>query len=293
MHPILFSLPFINQPIHTYGAMIVIGFLLALNVSKWSAKKLGLYETDVLDFGFWALIGGLVGARLVYIAVEWQDYFVQHPWTEIALLGVKIPSVLAFWQGGLVYWGAFLGGFLACAWFTQSRKLPKLLFFDIMVLGVPLAQAFGRLGCVSAGCCYGQALGSENSVGLRFPPGSAAYDTLMNTAPESMKTYMIEHAHTWPLFPSQLAESFGALIIFAILVWIASRKYFHGHVLLTYAVLYSVMRSCLELFRGDIERGYVIQGVLSTSQFISLCVVLVALVAAFVMRPSGTKTISP
>src|SRR3989338_2521661 len=144
MHPVLINIPFLNQPIHTYGAFIVMGFLLALNVSKWQAKKLGLYENDVLDFGFWALIGGLIGARLVFILVDWQDYLINKPFTEIKSLGISIPSVLALWQGGLVYWGGFLGGFVACIIFTRARKLPKLLFLDIMVLGLPLAQAFGR-----------------------------------------------------------------------------------------------------------------------------------------------------
>ncbi|MEI6790578.1 MAG: prolipoprotein diacylglyceryl transferase [Myxococcaceae bacterium] len=285
MHPILLNIPFVNQPIHTYGALIVIGFLLALQVSKWQAKKLGLYETDALDFGFWALTGGLIGARVVFIAVDWQDYFIKQPFVEIPSLGISIPRVLALWQGGLVFWGGFLGGFVACVLFTRARKLPKMLFFDIMVLGLPLAQAFGRLGCVSAGCCYGGALSSENSVGLRFPPGSAAFDTLINTSSTEVKTYMVEHAHTWPLFPSQLAEALGALVIFGILVWMSSRKRFHGQLILTYAVLYSVMRSCLELFRGDAERGYVINGILSTSQFISLCVVIIALIIFAVMRP--------
>lgn len=282
MHPILLNLPFINQPIHTYGAMIVIGFLLALNVSKWQARKLGMPEEDVMDFGFWALVGGLIGARVIFIAVEWQDYFIKQPFTEIAWLGVKIPTVLAFWQGGLVYWGGFLGGFMTAILYARARKLPKLLFFDLMVLGVPLAQLFGRMGCVSAGCCYGQALSSENSFGLRFPPGSAAFETLLNNAPAPLRAYMLEHAHTWPLFPSQFAEALGTLIIFVILVFSNSRKYFHGQILLTYAVLYSIMRSCLELLRGDAERGYVIEGILSTSQFISLCVVVLALIAAFI-----------
>jgi phosphatidylglycerol:prolipoprotein diacylglycerol transferase len=283
MHPVLLHLPFINQPIHSYGALIVIGFLLALNVSKWQARKLNMKEEDVMDFGFWALMGGLIGARVIFIAVEWRDYFITQPFTEIAWLGFKIPTIFAFWQGGLVYWGGFLGGFVAAILYTRDRKLPRLLFFDLMVIGVPLAQLFGRLGCVSAGCCYGQALSSENSFGLRFPPGSAAFETLLNHAPAPIRAYMIEHAHTWPLFPSQFAEAFGAFLIFVILVFSSSRKYFHGQILLTYAVLYSIMRSCLELLRGDSERGYVIQGVLSTSQFISLCVISLALLAAVVM----------
>lgn len=290
MHPILLNLPFINQPVHTYGALIVIGFLLALNVSKWTSQRLGFHEQDVMDFGFWALIGGLIGARAVFIAVNWQDYFIHKPWTEIQALGLQIPSALAFWQGGLVYWGGFLGGFVACIFFTRARNLPQLQFFDIMVIGVPLAQVFGRFGCIAAGCCYGEAMHSETALGLKFPPGSAAYDTLIHSTPEPVKAFMLEHAHTWPLFPSQLLESTGALLIFAILVFSSSRKYFHGQLLLTYAVLYSVMRSCLEMFRGDTERGYIIDGILSTSQFISLCVVILALAAAFLLRQPKSQT---
>ena len=158
-----------------------------------------------------------------------------------------------------------------------------------MVLGLPLAQAFGRLGCVSSGCCYGKALSLENAIGLRFPPGSAAFDTLIHTVPIETQHFMLEHSHTWPLFPSQLLESFGALVIFAILVFWSSRKHFHGQLILMYAVLYSVMRSGLELFRGDVERGYLIEGILSTSQFISLCVIVIALICSVIY----TKRTSP
>lgn len=290
MHPVLFNVPFINQPVHTYGVLIVIGFLLALEVAKWQAQKLGLYKQDVLDFGFWALLGGLIGARAIFIAVNWKDYLVNNPWVTVPSLGIKIPSVLAFWQGGLVYWGGFLGGLVACLFFTRARKLPKLQFFDIMVVGVPLAQAFGRLGCITAGCCYGKLLSSETSFGIQFPPDSAAFSTLIHEVSPDMRAYMVEHAHTWPLFPSQLLESFGALVIFAILVWLSTRKQFHGQILLAYAVLYSVMRSCIEIFRGDSERGYVFEGLLSTSQFISICVVVIAIGASVLMTRKEYKT---
>ncbi|MES2503923.1 MAG: prolipoprotein diacylglyceryl transferase [Myxococcota bacterium] len=292
MHPVLLDLPFINQPIHSYGALIVIGFLLALQVAKWRCQRLGKYELDALDFGFWALVGGLIGARLVFIAVEWQDYFVHTPYTKIHSLGIEIPSVFAFWQGGLVYWGGFLGGFIACIIFTLVRKLPSLHFFDIMVVGVPLAQIFGRLGCVAAGCCYGQPLATEHSVGILFPPGSAAFDTLVGSSSGDVKNYMIEHAHTWPLFPSQLVEAFGALVIYGLLVLLSERKQFHGQVLLAYAVLYSVMRSCLELFRGDAARGYMFNGLLTTSQFISLCVVVIAVLTSAIMTYRHKKNLS-
>ena len=62
------------------------------------------------------------------------------------------------------------------------------------------------------------------------------------------------------------------------------RKWFHGQLLLAYVALYSVMRFILELYRGDVERGYVIDGILSTSQFISLLVIGVTVIVFFVLR---------
>ncbi|MBH1989199.1 MAG: prolipoprotein diacylglyceryl transferase [Myxococcaceae bacterium] len=284
MHPVLVHIPFIHQPIHMYGALILVGFLLALQVSKWYALKQGIQEQDVMDFAFWALLGGLIGARIVFIAVNWEEYFVTNPWTELGSLGITIPSAFTFWQGGLVYWGGFLGGFAASIVYAWARKLPSLQFFDILVVGVPLAQVFGRFGCIASGCCYGRALSSPESIGLRFPAGSAAYDTLIHSSELPLREYMIEHAHTWPLFPSQLLESAGSLVLFFALVYLANRKRFHGQLLLTYAAAYSVMRSAIELFRGDLERGYVLDGILSTSQFISLCVILITLSATMALK---------
>ena len=76
----------------------------------------------------------------------------------------------------------------------------------------------------------------------------------------------------------------GVLAIFFLLNWVLSRKWFHGQVLLTYAIVYPILRSILELFRGDAGRGYVIDGVLSTSQFISILVAGASLITMFVLR---------
>jgi phosphatidylglycerol:prolipoprotein diacylglycerol transferase len=292
MLPELFRLPFINLPIHSYGVLIVAGFLTAVYIAYRRCLRYGKYENDFLDFAFWALVGGLIGSRLVFIMVEWKTYFVDNPWTQIGSTGIKIPAVFAMWQGGLVYWGAFLGGFIAFLFFASKRKLPKLIFADLVVVGVPLAQMFGRLGCVAAGCCWGQPAYHVDAAGkaiadipiaMRFPPGSSAYDTLFGMAPQSVRDLMLQSGTTVPLFPSQLLEAAGACLIFWILMWMSPRKWFHGQLLLGYAVLYSVMRSILELFRGDFDRGYVIDGVLSTSQFISVSVIAIALVTSLVM----------
>lgn len=294
MLPQLFKIPFIDVPIHTYGVMIVIGFLLAIYIAYRQCLQIGKYADDVLDFGFWALVGGMLGARIVFIMVEWRSFFIDHPFVELGHSGVKIPSVFAIWQGGLVYFGSIIGGFIAYLIFAKKRSLPTLHVADILVLGVPLAQMFGRLGCIAAGCCWGGNVGANWPIALQFPPGSSAFASLWESASPEVRSYMQQMGHTMPLFPSQLAEAFGTALLFFVLYFIARHKRFHGQVLLSYAVLYSILRSILEIFRGDVGRGFVIEGILSTSQFISLVVVLASLIAMWwIHRKSKEHVSSP
>lgn len=279
MYPNLltFSMAKIVVHIYSYGFFIIIGFILSLEIVKLRCIKLGSFKNEIIDFSFWAFIGGIIGARLLFIIVEYEYFFSKHKWDN--LLSIKIPSIFAIWNGGLVYWGGFFGSLAACIIFAKIKRLPKLHFLDLVIVGVPIIQAFGRLGCLFAGCCYGKILNSEHSIGLKFPSGSVAFDALMNMNHNSrIIEYMVEHKHTWPLFPSQLLESFVVLVIYFILLLVSNRKKFHGQVFFTYIVLYSTARLFMEIFRGDTERGYLINGILSTSQFISLLTLLLGVV---------------
>jgi phosphatidylglycerol---prolipoprotein diacylglyceryl transferase len=280
VHPILLKIPnpFGNPlPLHSYGVLIVCGFLLAMFVAWREAKRQGELYEEVLDFAFWALLGGMLGARLVYILVNFSEY-------------AKNPlKIVRFWEGGLVFYGAALGGLAAFLWYCW----PTLRFADICVVGLPLAQAFGRLGCVSAGCCWGDAAFHFDDAGhaisdiplaAMFPEGSLAYSSLISSSTGEIREVMRATGTTVPLIPIQLIESLGVGLIFLVLLVVRSRKWFHGQVLLTYGILYPVLRSINELFRGDAERGYVIDGVLSTSQFISLVVATASLVTIVIVR---------
>lgn len=284
MYPILFTISIakIHINIYSYGVFIIIGFILALKIIKRHCAKIGLFENEIDDFSFWAFSGGIIGARLLFIFVEWKYFFIEHPFEKF--LFIKIPSIFAIWNGGFVYWGCFFGGLAACFLFTKKYKLPKLHFLDIVSLGVPLIQAFGRIGCLFAGCCYGQLMRAESLIGLKFPPGSVAFDSQINSKSSIIKTYALHHAHTWPLFPSQLLESFVVLIIYLILLQISNKKKFHGQVFLMYILLYSIARICIEFFRGDEERGYLFNNMLSTSQFISLLSIVIAIFSLFFLK---------
>ncbi len=289
MHPVLFRLPIIDWPLHTYGVLIVCGFLLAMFVGWKEARRhdLDLGE-EVLDFGFWALLGGMVGARIVFIIVNWETY------------AANPSKIFVFWEGGLVFYGAAIGGTAAFFWFARRRgyNTSQTLFLaDVIIVGVPLAHVFGRFGCVAAGCCWGQEMWHLGEAGqmiadiplaAQFPPESLAYQSQMQTSSPEVAQLMKHAGHTVPLFPSQLAESFGESLVFLTLLLIRSRKWFHGQVILSYGMLYAVLRFTLEFFRGDAERG---MAVLSTSQFISLGVAAFCFWAIFTLRKKGLAQI--
>ena len=292
MHPILFHVPFIGLPVHTYGVMIATGFLVGIFVASREARRMGEYEEEALDFAFWALIGGMVGARIYFIAVNWQQYFITNPFVTVKFLPFRIPAVFAVWQGGLVFWGGALGGVLAFLIYVHKHKLHLGKFADLVILALPIGHFFGRLGCFSAGCCWGEScfhldagkVVANISGAAYFPPDALAYSSLLRSAdPETMRL-MTKLGSTLPLYPVQLYESFGELIIFLLLVLITSRKWFHGQVALSFFILYPILRSILELFRGDPERGYIIKNVLSVGQGTSILVALSAIGILFYLR---------
>src|SRR4029078_9307527 len=139
MYPELFRIG--NFPITTYGIFLAVGMLLALIVAARLGQRDGLARERIYDIGLWTLIGGLVGAKILMFFTEDN---------------VQVFS-LDFLRSGGVYYGGFLGGFIALALLIRWYKLPFWKVADAFSPGVALGQAFGRQGCFSAGCCWGKA----------------------------------------------------------------------------------------------------------------------------------------
>ncbi|OFZ78817.1 MAG: prolipoprotein diacylglyceryl transferase [Bdellovibrionales bacterium RIFOXYD1_FULL_44_7] len=243
MHPLLVKLGPI--PIHTYGFLIAIGFLIALFTIRTLSKKNGLNIERTLDITFWSLLVGFLGSRILFIITR-LDYFASNP---IAIFKV--------WEGGLV----FLGGPIAVVpfifWYVKKHKLPGWKTADVLIPGLVIAHVFGRLGCLSAGCCYGKP--TESGFGIKL-----------------YSDFVDSNLHGIPLHPTQLYEASSLFILFLGLLWISKKKVFDGQVALSYFIAYPLIRSVIEIFRGDLIRGFVIDGILSTSQFISILVFLAA-----------------
>lgn len=292
--------------IHWYGVLITIGFLMAVWVAMREGERNFVNPDQILDLCFWALLAGLIGSRIVFDIVNWESYYLAC--VDPAAAGLSEPAcfeILKVWKGGLVWYGGLLGAIPVVFWFVRRYKLQFLKVADIMVPSVALGHSFGRMGCFAAGCCFGRP--TDACTGVHFPQGSMAYHLHV----ERWSDMMNGLTSSLPIHPTQLYESVAEMMIFITLAAIIRpRKRFHGQVFLTYLVLYALLRTVVEFFRGDHARGYLvtwgttehigmhtlndISGI-STSQAISLLVAIGALITIGVIlhRKKGQGLTTP
>ncbi len=245
MHPILFNIG--PLPIHTYGFLIAIGFLMAVQIVKTLATRSRLDVDRILDLSFWCLMLGFLGARILFIITRWR-HFMENP-----------IDIFKVWEGGLVFLGGLVLVVPFAIFYVRKNKIDPWKAADCLMPGLPIAQALGRLGCLAAGCCYGRPTNADWGVKL----DSELVDL---------------HLRGVYLHPTQLYESAAMFILTVAMLFIFKRRKFDGQVALTYFISYPIIRSIVEEFRGDAIRGFVIEGVLSTSQFISILVFIAAMV---------------
>lgn len=224
--------------IHGYGLMIGIGVICCIIMGMRRARKYGLSDDAVIDIAIWGLIAGFLGAKLLFVIVEWKS-FIADP---LSLLGTE----------GFVVYGGIIAGVLAAIIYCKCKKLVFLEYFDLCSASIALAQGFGRIGCFMAGCCYGRE--TDLPIGVIFPESSLA--------PAGVR-----------VLPTQLMSSAGNFCIMFLLLWHYKRRKKVGDTGFLYMLLYGVGRFFIEFLRDD-DRGVV--GMLSTSQFISLFIVAAA-----------------
>ena len=281
---------FFKEPLvlHTYGVAIACGFVAAIWLAIREARRVGLEPARIMDLAFWFLVSGLIGARVVFMIVEWEDYYNMCFAPE--LMNLSEPNCLAvfeFWKGGLVFYGGMIGAFVAGVIYFWKYKLPAFRYIDTAAPSIAVGQFFGRLGCVSAGCCHGKYVHSDKMVALEWPTDTAAYGVLLDKPEAAAERAMFLAEGFVTAHPTQLYESGAMLLMLLFLLWLRTRKSFNGQVFLTYVIGYALIRSFIEIFRGDSLRGFVFEYkneaismalglpvddplLLSTSQFISI-----------------------
>lgn len=234
MHPVIIKIG--PLCIYSYGLMVALGFAAATLLAYRHADDFGIDKERVIDLGIVMLVCGIVGARIVYIVLNFQ-YYARNPMEIVNLT-----------KGGLVWYGALIFGMIAAAWHVHKKKISFWTAADLFAPYIALAQAFGRIGCLLNGCCYGSVAPSGSILNIVFP-GESAFR-----------------------YPTQIFSAMALLLIFAILrIW-QDRRHFIGEIFLGYCLLYSVKRFIIEFFRGDNPR--IFHG-LTISQLISVAIFIV------------------
>jgi phosphatidylglycerol:prolipoprotein diacylglycerol transferase len=276
MYPELFRIG--GFPVNTYGVLLALAFLAALFVSARLGERDGLPRERMFDLGLWILLGGLVGSKLLLMLAE-PEY--GSNWRN--LLSVD------FLRSGGVWYGGFLGGLAAAVVLVRRYRVSFWKAADAFAPGVILGQSIGRQGCFAAGCCWGKP--TTLAWGDHFTDAGHQVTNVPTTVAqlsESQQSFWAQKLGGFDapvhLHPTQLYESFAALLIFLLLVRLHKRKRFTGQVVASYAVLYGLLRFLIEFVRddprGDIAGLTTLTG-LSTSQLISLLVIIGGLVFLF------------
>ena len=130
--------------VYGYGLMIAIGILAAYFTGEYRAKKRKLPYEHVFYLVVWCVVGGFLGAKILYWITEWKS-ILENPGFLSATL-----------TDGFVVFGGIVGGIFTAYVYCRVKKLNFLKFFDTLMPSVALAQGFGRIGCLLAGCCYGK-----------------------------------------------------------------------------------------------------------------------------------------
>ena len=241
----------------TFGLLVAFAFLAAILWTARTARQRGFDPELIYNLGVWVMISGLLGARLLYVALEWPEY-------RNNLLSIIMPP-----YEGLVYYGGFLSSFMAGFIYLKWHKISPWEIGDMIAPAIALGQAIGRWGCFLNGCCFGCPAPAGLLWGMTYPENAPA-------------TFMYGKM---PVHPIQIYESLGALLIFLFLIRLLNRRAFPGQVIWVYFLSYGVLRFLLEFLRGD-DRGFMWMS-LSISQWISLIIFPIA----FLMLVRGKNQI--
>jgi phosphatidylglycerol:prolipoprotein diacylglycerol transferase len=241
-----FQIPEIT--VYSYGVLLAASYLLGLRLAMSRAKRWGLDAKRVLDLGIYIIISALVGAKLLLLVVDFNQFR-------------SIDDVWTLLRSGGVFYGGLLLAVGVAFWYIARHRMPFWTTCDVFAPGIALGHVTGRLGCLAAGCCYGKPTTVSWAITFTNPLAAANVGTPLGI----------------PLHPTQIYEAGAALIILVLLLVTERRgRPFPGRTFWSYMFLYAVSRYIIEIYRGD-PRGMVFD-LFSTSQFISLVLAPLSLV---------------
>ena len=251
MHPILVEIG--GFPVYTYGVLLAAAYLLGLQFALMRARTRGLDPNRVMDLGIWIIISALLGARLLLFIVDFDRYS-RDPGELLGLL-----------RSGGVFYGGLIAAVAVALWYLRKHRMPMWTVTDVFAPGIALGHVVGRMGCLFAGCCFGRPTTVPWAITFHNEYAARNVGTPLGI----------------PLHPTQLYEA-GAELLILVLLLATERKGrpFPGRTFWSYMFLYGVSRFIIEFYRGD-SRGVV--GAFSTSQFVSIIIVPLAIVMLIVL----------
>jgi phosphatidylglycerol:prolipoprotein diacylglycerol transferase len=229
MHPFLFKIG--NFPVGTYGLILVIGFALGLTLAKRLGKRDGIPGESLSDLSVSLLLAGIIGAKVLMLIVDVAG-------------GMPLSQVLdpAYLRAGGAVHGGIIAGTAAFFWRVKSLKLKIPVTLDALTPGVALGQAIGRLGCFSAGCCYGTSCHLPWAVTFTNPDAHWLSNTPLGQ----------------PLHPVQIYTMLANLAVMGVLLLVRGRRAFLGQVGALFFILEGLQRLITEIWRADLDRGFVL-----------------------------------
>ena len=230
MDPVAFHLGPLT--IRWYGIMVASGFLVGFTVLQRRAGAKNVSRDEAGNLALAAMLGGIVGARILYVIENWEEY-------SRALW--EIPRID---HGGLVFYGGLLGAVGAICLYCRWKRLPLWQVADLFAPALPLGHVLGRVGCFLNGCCFGRPW--DHVPHVLYPGESDVHRIQMIKglcSPDSLRSL--------PIFPIQLASALMNLAVFGVLLLIEPRLPRRGQLFAVYVMLYSGARFFIEFARGD------------------------------------------
>jgi phosphatidylglycerol:prolipoprotein diacylglycerol transferase len=254
MYPVLVRIGYLE--IRTYGLFLLIAFLVGTILAAREAEREGFRKESIYDLAFWIVVSAVVGSRLLYVIYHW-DYY-KH----------SLLETLAFWEGGLVFYGGVIPAILVTVYYTRRKGIPLWKSADWIAPGFALGLFIGRWGCFFNGCCYGKP--TSSIFGVTFPEGSFP----------SIEFGLVK------VHPTQLYEGFVNLFIFFFLLFLRRKKPFDGFLFWFYIVLGSLTRFFVDFFRAYEEGVLLFGGRITVNQVIALVLILTSVLMLFIL---GTR----
>jgi phosphatidylglycerol:prolipoprotein diacylglycerol transferase len=261
MRPILFYLPF-GIPLYAYGLMLTVSVIAGRVLAVRLAARGGIDAKLADRCAVWTFAGAIIGARLLYVATNLDQFD-------------SVFDIVAWWKGGVVAYGGFLGGLAAAIAFCGIHEMRLLAWADCVAPSLCVGLALTRVGCFLGGCDFGRDWNGPWAV--RFPAGSPAsvqqarLGLLPSGAVESL-----------PVHPTQLYESLAGVALLFLVLAVRRRQRMSGHALAAFAAGYGLLRYAIEIVRADPDRGSV--GPWSTSQVIAMATFVAASALVYILR---------